>query len=293
MRKLLLITLLILGFTFMIAAPTIKVGGKNFTEQFIVSNMIAKLLEEAGFNVKLYTGMSSFAARKALQTSQTDIYADYTGTAWVTYLSHDNINNDPLKLYEAVKKEDLEKNGIVWLDMCGFNNTYALAITREFAEKTGIRSISDLAEYEKNNDLTYGVGYEFFQRPDGFFKMAEVYSMNVKNNQVKTMEIGLTYEAVHSGQIDVAMVYTTDGKLMKYNLVVLEDDKQFFPPYNLVPTVRKEFLDKYPEIREIVRPLSLYLNQNIMIRLNYLVDVEGYEPSEVAEMFLKGLGLIK
>lgn len=293
MRKLLLITLLILGFSFMIAAPTIKVGGKNFTEQFIVSNMIAKLLEEAGFNVKLYTGMSSFAARKALQTGQTDIYADYTGTAWVTYLSHDNIINDPLKLYEAVKKEDLEKNGIVWLDMCGFNNTYALAITREFAEKTGIRSISDLAEYEKNNDLTYGVGYEFFQRPDGFFKMAEVYSMNVKNNQVKTMEIGLTYEAVHSGQIDVAMVYTTDGKLMKYNLVVLEDDKQFFPPYNLVPTVRKEFLDKYPEIREIVRPLSLYLNQNIMIRLNYLVDVEGYEPSEVAEMFLKGLGLIK
>ncbi|AFG35213.1 periplasmic glycine betaine/choline-binding (lipo)protein of an ABC-type transport system (osmoprotectant binding protein) [Fervidobacterium pennivorans DSM 9078] len=293
MRKLLLVVLLIVGISLTFAAPKIKVGGKNFTEQFIVSNMIAKLLEEAGFNVELYTGMSSFAARKALETGQVDIYADYTGTAWVAYLKHKTVIQDPLKLYEAVKKEDFEKNRIVWLDMCGFNNTYALAVKREFAEKNGIKSISDLAKYEKNHDLIYGVDYEFFQRPDGFMKMAEVYGMSVKKNQVKTMEVGLTYEALYNGQIDVAMVFSTDGKLMKYNLVVLEDDKQFFPPYNLVPTVRKEVLDKYPQIRDIVRPLSLYLNQNIMIRLNYLVDVEGYEPPEVAEMFLKGLGLIK
>ncbi|TYC03067.1 MAG: glycine/betaine ABC transporter substrate-binding protein [Kosmotoga sp.] len=292
MKKLLLVALLLVGITFMFAAPTIRVGGKNFTEQYIVSSMIAELLEEEGFNVKLSTGMSSFAARQALETGQTDIYADYTGTAWVTYLGHDEIISDPQKLYKAVKEEDLKKNGIVWLEMCNFNNTYALAIPRDFANKTGIKTISDLAEYEKNHDLKYGIDFEFFERPDGFHAMAETYGIDVKSNQVSTMEIGMTYEAINRDQIDVAMVFATDGKLMKYDLVILEDNKNFFPPYNLVVTVRKDVLEEHPEIKEAVRPLALYLNQNIMIRLNYLVDDKGYEPNEVAEMYLKGLDLI-
>lgn len=292
MKKLLLVALLLVGITFMFAAPTIRVGGKNFTEQYIVSSMIAELLEEEGFNVKLSTGMSSFAARQALETGQTDIYADYTGTAWVTYLGHDEIISDPQKLYKAVKEEDLKKNGIVWLEMCNFNNTYALGITRDFANKTGIKTISDLAEYEKNHDLKYGIDFEFFERPDGFYAMAETYGMDVESNQVSTMEIGMTYEAINRDQIDVAMVFATDGKLMKYDMVILEDNKNFFPPYNLVVTVRKDVLEEHPEIKEAVRPLALYLNQNIMIRLNYLVDDKGYEPNEVAEMYLKGLDLI-
>jgi osmoprotectant transport system substrate-binding protein len=122
--------------------------------------------------------------------------------------------------------------------------------------------------------------------------MAETYGMDVSSNQVVTMEIGITYEAVNRDQIDVAMVFATDGKLMKYDMVILEDNKNFFPPYNLVVTVRKEILDEYPEIRETVRPLAMYLNQDIMIRLNYLVDDRGYEPNEVAEMYLQGLDLI-
>ncbi|MFW6120220.1 MAG: glycine betaine ABC transporter substrate-binding protein [Petrotogales bacterium] len=292
MKKLLLVALLLVGITFMFAAPTIRVGGKNFTEQYIVSSMIAELLEEEGFNVKLSTGMSSFAARQALETGQTDIYADYTGTAWVTYLDHEDIISDPLKLYEAVKEEDLEKNDIVWLQMCSFNNTYALAIPRDFANETGMLTISDLAEYEEDHDLKYGIDFEFFERPDGFHAMAETYDMDVQGNQVSTMEIGMTYEAVNRGQIDVAMVFATDGKLMKYDMVILEDDKNFFPPYNLVATVRKDVLEEHPEIREAVRPLAMYLNQDIMIRLNYLVDDKGYEPNEVAEMYLKGLDLI-
>ncbi|MFO7882726.1 MAG: glycine betaine ABC transporter substrate-binding protein [Kosmotogaceae bacterium] len=292
MKKLLLVALLLVGITFMFAAPTLKVGGKNFTEQYIVSSMIAELLEEEGFNVRLSTGMSSFAARQALLTGQTDIYADYTGTAWVTYLEHENIIRNPQELYEAVKEEDYEKNEIVWLGMCNFNNTYALAVPREFANEAGLNTLSDLAEYEETHDLSYGIDFEFFQRPDGFHAMAETYDMNVDKNQVTTMEIGMTYESVNRGQIDVAMVFATDGKLMRYDMVILEDNKNFFPPYNLVVTVREEILDEYPEIEDAVRPLSMYLNQNIMIRLNYLVDAKGYEPNEVAEMYLEGLGLI-
>jgi osmoprotectant transport system substrate-binding protein len=292
MKKLLLVALLLVGITFMFAAPTIRVGGKNFTEQYIVSSMIAELLEEEGFNVRLSTGMSSFAARQALETGQIDIYADYTGTAWVTYLGHEDIISDPIKLYEAVKEEDLEKNDIVWLQMCNFNNTYALAIPRDFANETGIMTISDLVEYEEEHDLKYGIDFEFFERPDGFHAMAETYGMDVTSNQVITMEIGMTYEAVNRDQVDVAMVFATDGKLMKYDMVILEDNKNFFPPYNLVVTVRKEILDEYPEIRETVRPLAMYLNQDIMIRLNYLVDDRGYEPNEVAKMYLQGLDLI-
>lgn len=107
------------------------------------------------------------------------------------------------------------------------------------------------------------------------------------------MEAGLTYEAVNTGKIDVAMVYSTDAKLLKYNLVVLKDDKNLFPIYNPAILVREEILNKYPEIKEILKPLTLYINENIITRLNYLVDVEGLETKIVAERFLKGLGLIK
>ncbi|SSC12828.1 Substrate-binding region of ABC-type glycine betaine transport system [Mesotoga infera] len=294
MRKVLLITTIILVIAAISFGQTrLNVGAKNFTEQYIASSMISLLLEDAGFRVTETFGMSSFVARNALITGQIDLYADYTGTAWPTYLGHEVMIKDPIELYEAVKAEDLE-NGIVWLDMAGFNNTYALAVTREYATEHGLKTLEDLAELtHEKSDLLFGVVYEFLERDDGFWPMSEMYGFNVKRNQVKTMEIGLTYEALAKKQIDVAMVFSTDGKLEKYGLLVLEDTKNFFPFYNLAVTVRKDVLDRNPEIADILRPLSVYLTEPIMIRLNYLVDAEGLEPDEVARNFLKGLGLIK
>jgi len=285
-----LVLLMLTGLT--LSASRISVGSKNFTEQYVVSEMIAMLLEANGFQVDKNFGMSSFAVRSALTTGQVDIYAEYTGTAWLTYLEQTEVINDPDRLYELVRDADAQ-NGIVWLPPAEINNTYALAITREYSNEYGIRTLSDLARHmDEGHSLIMGVGFEFFDRPDGFRAMVDDYGMDVPPRNVRTMEIGLTYEAIARGSMDVAMVFATDGKLERFQLVVLEDDRQFFPVYTLAVTIREEVLEAHPEIEEILSPLAIYLNETLMIRLNYLVDGAGMEPGPVAEHFLKGLGLI-
>ena len=294
MKKLvvfLLVTLISLSVVF---GQKITVGAKNFTEQYILGNLAALLLEENGFNVVTRFGLSSLVARQALLTGQIDLYADYTGTAWVTYLGQKELITDPNELLQKVRELDAE-NEIVWFDRINANNTYALAIRMEDHEKYGFETLSDLVAYwnEHPEEFVVGVGYEFYERPDGFFAFAEHYGLNISNSQVSTMDDGLTYEALANKKIDVAMVFATDPKILRYNLYVLEDDKNFWPYYHISYAVRKDVLDKYPEIEDILRPLTLYLNQDILIRLNYRVDIEGVEPEIVARDYLKGLGLIK
>ena len=294
MKKLvvfLLVTLISLSVVF---GQKITVGAKNFTEQYILGNLAALLLEENGFNVVTRFGLSSLVARQALLTGQIDLYADYTGTAWVTYLGQKELITDPDELLQKVRELDAE-NEIIWFDRINANNTYALAIRMEDHEKYGFETLSDLVAYwnEHPEEFVVGVGYEFYERPDGFFAFAEHYGLNISNSQVSTMDDGLTYEALANKKIDVAMVFATDPKILRYNLYVLEDDKNFWPYYHISYAVRKDVLDKYPEIEDILRPLTLYLNQDILIRLNYRVDIEGVEPEIVARDYLKGLGLIK
>jgi len=275
-----------------LAAGKITVGAKNFTEQYIVGHMIAKLLEHAGYDVQTKMGTGSTVTRKALETGQTDLYPEYTGTAWMLYLKHDSVLTDPDELYEKVSAEDLEKYGIVWLEPSSVNNTYAMAVTQEGAKTMGT-SLSDLAEYVNSNpgEVVFGIDQEFYERPDGFFAMAKHYGMKVDRKQVRTMEVGLTFEAMMRGQVDVTMVFATDGKIKRYDLVVLEDDKQFFPVYSLAVTVRKEVLDAHPDLREILKPIS-ELTDEIMQELNYEVDVLGKPAEMVAEEYLKKEGLI-
>jgi len=254
--------------------------------------MIAKLLEHAGYDVQTKMGTGSTVTRKALETGQTDLYPEYTGTAWMLYLKHDSVLTDPDELYEKVSAEDLEKYGIVWLEPSSVNNTYAMAVTQEGAKTMGT-SLSDLAEYVNSNpgEVVFGIDQEFYERPDGFFAMAKHYGMKVDRKQVRTMEVGLTFEAMMRGQVDVTMVFATDGKIKRYDLVVLEDDKQFFPVYSLAVTVRKEVLDAHPDLREILKPIS-ELTDEIMQELNYEVDVLGKPAEMVAEEYLKKEGLI-
>jgi osmoprotectant transport system substrate-binding protein len=166
---------------------------------------------------------------------------------------------------------------------------------RESAESLGIDTISELAEYVNDHpgEMKIAIDYEFFEGAMNIFEMAEAYNMNISKNDVKTMQWGLTYESLNQGDADITMVFTTDSQLLKYDLKVLEDDKHFFPFYHVAVVVREDTLKKYPEIAEILRPFAMYLNQDIIIRLNYLVDVEGKEPEEVAQNYLKGLGLIE
>ncbi len=272
----------------------IAVGAKNFTEQYVVGNMMSMLLEKNGFSVKEQFGTGSKITRDGLTTGQTDLYAEYTGTAWAVYLGHDEPINDPVELYNKVKQEDLKNNGIVWLDRWALNNTYALAIKKDKVSEYG-ETIQELGQYVNDNPkaLKFGIDQEFYERPDGFFKMVEHYRFDVPKEQVKTMDIGLSYEALDRGQVDVAMVFSTDGLIKKFDLNVLEDNKRFFPVYNLAVTVREESLKKYPEIEEIMRPLAELLDDETMQDLNYQVDAEGLPAKMVAEKFLEEQGLIK
>lgn len=276
------------------AADTLVVGAKNFTEQYILGNMVSMILKDAGFSTREQFGTSSMVTRQGLVTGQTDLYMEYTGTAWAAYLGHaDEVVNDPVELYEKVKQEDLEQNGIVWLDRATLNNTYALAIRESDAEKYG-ETLSELAEYVNANpgSAVFAIDHEFYERADGFWEMAKRYGLDVDEEYVKTMDIGLTFEAIHRGQVDVAMVFATDGKIRNYDLKLLEDDMNFFPVYNVCVTVRQDVLESHPEIADLLRPLAELLDDETMQEMNYQVDSQGIPARIVASMFLEEQGLI-
>jgi osmoprotectant transport system substrate-binding protein len=300
-KRMILLTVAIVALSFLLISaggaegPTVTVGAKNFTEQYVMGNMISLLLEDAGIPTNQQFGMSSQAVRNALETQQVDLYADYTGTGWLVYLGHEESINDPARLWEELKAEDEEQNDIIWFERTPVNNTYALAVESSFAEENGLESLSDLAEMVNNNpqEVTFGIGFEFFERPDGFPALSEAYGMDVPQGQVRTMELGLTYDAIAQGDIDVAMVFATDGKLREYDLVVLDDNENFFTPYNLAVCATQEVLDEVDGIQEALDPLSDVLTADVMIELNYQVDAEGMEPDAVAREFLVSEGLIE
>lgn len=292
-KRLILLTVLTLCVMMVVGSVSIfaqqkkiTVGAKNFTEQYILGNMLSILLEENGFQVSEKMGTGSAITREGLVSGQTDLYPEYTGTAWLVYLGHEEeVITIPEELYQKVKKEDLEKNNIVWLERSDINNTYAIALTKEQSEEIGT-TLSDLAKYvNEHHDLVWGIDHEFAERADGLPGLAKHYGMKIEEENIKTMDPGLTYEPLARGQTDITMVFATDGKIKKYNLVVLEDDKNFFPVYNLCVTVRKDVLEKYPEIEEIAKPISELTNE-VMQELNYQVDVTGLPERLVAKNYL-------
>lgn len=278
--------------TFALAKKEITVGAKNFTEQYVLGNIMSILLENSGFEVSEKFGTGSAITREGLTSGQTDLYAEYTGTASLVYLKHEEVITDPVELYNKVKTEDLEKNGIVWLDRSKINNTYAIALTKEQVAEIGT-TLSDLAKHVNEiHDLLWGIDHEFAERVDGLPGLAEHYGMDIDEENIKTMDAGLTYEALDRGQTDITMVFATDGKIKKYGLQVLKDDQQFFPVYNICVSVREEVLNKYPEIREILKPIS-ELDDVTMTELNYQVDATGLPAKLVAKNFLREKGYIK
>ena len=273
----------------------IVVGAKDFTEQYVLGNLITLLLQENGFKVEEKFGTAAAITRAGLISGQIDLMPDYTGTASAVYFKYPEKINDPVKLYEMVKKDDLEQNNMVWLGRTSFNNTYALAIKKDMIDAMGT-SISSLSEYVNKDPqkVLIAVNHTFYEREkDGIFAMAEAYGMNILRKNVKAMDTGLTYDAIDRDQVDVAMVFGTDAKLRKFDLLVLEDDKNFFPIYNISIVVNKDVLDKYPEIEKILLPITQLIDTDTMINLNYEVDGKGKPARMVAEEFLKEKGLIK
>jgi osmoprotectant transport system substrate-binding protein len=274
-----------------VSAQTIVVGGKNFTEQQLISEMTAQLLRAKGFTVDKRAGLGTAAVRQAQEAGQVDVYWEYTGTSLITF---NKITDklDPAATYAKVKELDAAK-GLVWLDPSKANNTYALAMRKADASAKGIKSISDLAGKVKGGDnLKLASNAEFYARPDGLAPLQKTYGFEFGRENVVRMDTGLVYQALRDSQVAVGLVFATDGRVPAFDFVILTDDKGFFPNYALTPVVRKETLDKNPKLAEHLNALSAKLDDATMAKLNASVDVDKKTIEEAAASFLKAQGMV-
>ena len=283
--------------------PTIVVGSLNYTEQFILAQMMALKLEEAGYPVERKLNLGGTAVgHEALVNGEIDMYPEYTGSALAAILNLEepetematasatpagtSLENDPV--YQLVKAEYAEQFDLEWLPPFGFNNTWAMCVTDETAAELGLEKTSDLEPHA--GDMTLGTDQEFPIRPDGLPGFEDAYGFGF--GDVTAGEIGLMYSALDNGDVDVITAYTTDGRIPELGLTILEDDLGFFPPYHNAPVVRMDTLEESPEVREIISELGGQITTDEMAAMNLRVDEEGVEPIDAARDFLVEQGLL-
>jgi osmoprotectant transport system substrate-binding protein len=272
-------------------AQEIVVGGKNFTEQLLLAEMTAQLLEAEGFDVEKRDGLGSTVLRQAQESGQVDVYWEYTGTSLVTYNGVEE-RLDAEETIARVRELDAEK-GLTWLEPSEANNTYAFAVREDDEETADVQSLSDLAAaFNEGEGLDLAVNAEFPRRPDGLPGLEEHYGFDVGRRNLQSMESGLTYQALNEDQVDAALVFATDGRIQAFDFRVLEDDEGFFPNYAVAPVVRTETLEENPGLREPLEALSAALDNETMQQLNGRVDVEQQTIEDVAAEFLTEQGLI-
>jgi osmoprotectant transport system substrate-binding protein len=274
----------------------IAVGSKNFTEQLVLGKMAVILLKSAGAKVADYTNIpGSSSARAAQLQGEVDMEWEYTGTAWISYLGHDNGIPDKHKQYVAVRNEDLKKNGLAWLPPAPMNNTYGFATPAEKARQLHITKLSQIKSLPVK-ERTFCVESEFKNRNDGFQPMLKAYGLklgsSVPSGNVKTLDTGAIYAATDQGACNFGEIFTTDGRIKALNLKVLADDHHFFPNYSVCPVIRKSVLDAYPQLRKLFETVAAKLNNKTLQRLNADVDVNGKKPADVALAFLKQQGFV-
>lgn len=277
------------GYNYYESKNTIVIGSKNFNEQIILGNMLSILIKDnTNYKVdeKLNLGGTSVVF-SALKSGSVDLYVDYTGTGLVDIM-HEKSDSNKDRVYKKVQNYFNKNYNMEWLSPLGFNNTYALAVDRNFASQNNLNSISDLSKI--SNNLTLGSTMEFLNRSDGYLGLQKYYGLNFKNT--KGIDAGLRYNALKKGETQVTDAFSTDGLLKKMNLKVLKDDKNFFPPYYAAPLVKESTLKKYPKLKPVIEKLSGKITDEDMREMNYVVD-NGADPKAVAEKFLKSKKLIK
>ena len=276
----------------------VSIGGKQFTEQEILGQLMSLLVEHhTDLKVERTLNLGgTMICFNALKAGDLDLYAEYTGTGLVNILNESGIS-DPDRAYKKVKETFSEKYSLTWLKPFGFNNTYTLTMRRDRAEELGLETISDLAQYVKDgkdaeDKLQAAFDAEFHTRPDGYKGLCRHYGFTFPSKP-RQMDPGLMYKAVSDGAVDIIDGFATDGRIAAYDLVVLEDDKNFFPPYYAAPLVRADTLKKYPELGDALNALAGRLPDATMQKLNFEVDEKGRKAADVAEKFLVSNGLIK
>lgn len=274
------------------SAASIVVGGKGFTEQLLLAEITSQYLTAKGYEVKLKTGMGTSLVREALENKQVDLYWEYTGTAFLNFHKNTFANQPGAEIYEAVKAKDAEI-GIMWLNPSAANNTYALAVRQADAESKGLMSLEDLAaKLNAGEKLILGCNIEFYKRDDGLKPLQKAYGFEFSRSDIKRMETGLVYKALKDGDVDVGLVFATDGRIPAFNFSVLKDTKNYFPAYAITPTIRIETLDANPDLAGYLNELSGIIDDATMSSLNAQVDVDKKSVTEVANDFLKANGLL-
>jgi osmoprotectant transport system substrate-binding protein len=276
----------------------ISIGSKNFSENILLGKMALILLKADGATVTDLTNIpGSSSARQAHLEGQIDAMWEYTGTGWITYLGHDKPITDERQQYEAVRKEDAAQNSLDWLAPAPMNNTYGFALTEASAKKYGITKLSEMRKIPVK-ERTFCVESEFANRPDGLEGMLTTYGVprgkpnGVPDDNIGLYQTGAVYDATAKGKCTFGEVFTTDGRILALHLKVLEDDKVYFPNYNVSLVVRDAVLQAHPAIRQLIEPVTRKLTNDVLLRLNAEIDVKGREPADVAAEWLRQEGFL-
>ena len=268
----------------------IKIASKPMTEQYILTEIIAQMIEaETDYEVEITKGVGGGTTNihPALVKGEFDLYPEYTRTAWLNVLKREEMEKDDDKLYEQLLAE-YDGMGLTWTGLYGFSNTYGLAVRQETAEQYGLSTYSDLAA--ASGELIFGGNPDYIELETGYPRLCSAYGMTFKDTN--QMEIALKYEALKNGEVDVINAFTTDAQLAANQLVLLTDDQVFFETFDAGTVVRKDALKDYPELQGILEKLNGMISAEEMQRMNYAVEVEAKEDREVAEEFLKEKGLL-
>jgi osmoprotectant transport system permease protein len=268
---------------------TIRIGAKNFTEQFILGELMAQLIEaRTNLNVvRRFNLGGTMICHGALKSDEIDIYAEYTGTALTAILDQSVITN-PDQAYEVVAQEYQQRFAAEWLRPFGFNNTYAITVRKDDPITSNVQSISELATISEA--LRAGFTAEFSERPDGYPGLRRAYELQFRD--VRDFDPAIMYQAIANREVDVICAFATDGRIAAFDLWPLKDDRNFFPPYYAAPVIRTEMLEAHPELRQILQLLAGLLDDATMQQLNFEVDEHKRQPKDVANSFLESQGLL-
>lgn len=254
----------------------------------MLGEMLKILIEkDTDLQVELTEGVGGTSnIQPAMESGEFDLYPEYTGTAWNMVMKEEGLYTE--ELFDDLQAFYNDELSMEWTGMYGFNNTYGLVVRREIAEQYDLKTYSDLARISEQ--LVFGAEYDFFEREDGYDALCDTYGFHFK--ETMDLDIGLKYQAIDQGQIDVMVIFTTDGQLSASDVTVLEDDKQFYPSYLCGNVVRSEVLQEHPELEQIFEQVTGIISDRDMASTNYQVEAEGKEPEDVAEEFLESRGLL-
>jgi osmoprotectant transport system substrate-binding protein len=268
----------------------VVVGSKNFTESFILGELIAQQIE-AHTTLKVerrFYLAGTYICQQAMLAGRIDVYPEYTGTA-LTAILKQGISRDKQEVYNRVKSEYESRFGLTLGPALGFNDTFAMEIRGEEARRLNIRTLSQAAQFAPQ--WRAGFGYEFMERPDGYRGLASTYGLRFAERP-RIMDLGLLTRALKEHQIDFAMGNATDGLIPYFDLFVLEDDRHYFPPYEAVPVIRRQTLQQHPEVGNAVAELADKISDAEMQQMNYAVDAQHRDTQDVVRQFLKAKKLV-